>query len=522
MEHLAQLKSKTMFVILSAIILVFCYTNTLFAETPKAGGEIKVRIRTDITSTDPHKTTALINATVLGHVVEPLLAYSENMEIVPVAVEKWDVSDDHKTYTFYLFKGKKFHNGREMTADDVKFSINRMKDSKTCARSNLFEGVEDVEVVDKYKVKIHLTKADAGFPHALAYVAPIMAVLPKEEVEKEGGDIKHPVGTGPFRFVEWKPDRYIIVEKFEEYMGQTGPRDGMGGERIAYLDKITFVPITEESVSVMSIVNKEVDLMQGYPPKYMEKYESEYSKKGMVAQEVPGLIWVGAHFGVTQPVVDNLKFRQACAYAMNIEQLAKASFMGHAVVNPSAIAIGNRYHTQIFDNWYKQDLTKAKELLKASGYNGEEVVFDTTKKYDYFYKMAVAAQAQLQAVGINVKLNVIDWPVLLQKHLKGESQIHIMGAAPMPDPALAYAYLKRNKFMDIYPDAEDLRQKAMDTADFKTRQKIFEQLHQITYDQVPWVLSCNYNYINVFYDYVKNYQSLGTGVLRLWGVWLDK
>lgn len=514
--------SKLWFVLFSAILLTVCSANALMAETPKAGGEIKVRVRTDLTSTDPLASTALINASILGHVVEPLLAYNKDLKIVPVAAESWKISEDYKTYTFFLIKGKKFHNGREMTAEDVKFSVARMMDPNACKRSNLFENVDHVEVADKYTAKIHLKESNAGFAHALAYIAPIMAIMPKEEIEKQGGEIKHPVGTGPYKFVEWKPDRYVILEKFKDYKGQTGPRDGMGGERIAYLDKVTFVPVAEESVSVMSLINKEADLMQGYPPKYMDKYESEYSKKGVVIQEVPGLIWVGAHFGVTQPVVNNVKFRKACAYALDIESMAKAAFMGYSRTNPSAIAMVNQYRSSYFDKWYKQDLSKAKNLLKESGYNGEEIIFDTTKKYDYFYKMAVAAHAQLQAVGINVKLNVIDWPVLLQKHLKGESQIHIMGAAPMPDPALAYAYLKRNKFMDIYPDAEKLRQEAMNTADFKARQEIFEQLHQITYDRVPWVISCNYNYINAYWNYVKGYEVLGTGVPRLWGVWLDK
>ncbi len=522
MKRFEKLTTKAVMVFLGICGLSLCVTGALFAAAPKAGGEIKVRIRTDLVSTDPHKSTALVNATVLCHVVEPLLAYDKGLKIVPVAAESWEVDDDYKTYTFHLLKGKKFHNGREMTAEDVKYSIGRMMDPQFCARAKLFENVDRVEAVDKYTAKIHLTRSEAGFPHALAYIAPIMAILPREEVEKQGGDITHPVGTGPYKFVEWKPDRHVILEKFDDYKGQTGPRSGMGGERIAYLDKITFVPVPEESVSVMSLLNKEVDLMQGFPPKYMEKYESEYAAKGVVAQEVPGLIWVGLHIGVTQPVMDNETFRNACAYAVDIEQLAKAAFMGHARVNPSAIALGNQYRSAVFDKWYKPDPAKAKELLKASGYNGEEIVFDTTKKYDYFYKMAVAAHAQLQAVGINAKLNVVDWPVLLQKHLKGQSQIHVMGASPMPDPALAYAYLNRNKFLEVYPDAEALRQKALNTADFETRQKVFEEMHELCYERVPWILSCNYNYINTFWNHVKGYQALGTGITRLWGVWLDK
>lgn len=171
---------------------------------------------------------------------------------------------------------------------------------------------------------------------------------------------------------------------------------------------------------------------------------------------------------------------------------------------------------------YKQDVAQAKKLLKESGYNGEEIVFTTTKKYNYFYKMAVAAHAQLQAAGINAKLNVVDWPVLLKGQAKGKLQIYILGASPMPDPALAYAYLSRNKFLDVNPDVEALRQQALQTADIKTRTKLFEQIHKICYERVPWVLSCNYNRLHAHRDYVKGYQIQATSVPRLWGVWIDK
>jgi len=456
-------------------------------------------------------------------VVEPLLAYSKDLKIVPVVAESWAVSDDYKTYTFNLIKGKKFHDGSEMTAEDVKFSVERMMDPKTCGRAKQFADVDRIEVVDKYTAKIHMKTSNAGFPHALAYISPLMGILSKKDVEKQGGEFKYLIGTGPYKFVEWKPDQHVILEKFAGYKGQTGPRDGMGGERKAYLDKITFVPIPEESVSVMALLNKEVDLMTGFPPKYMEKYESEYSKKGVVADEIAGLVWVGVHFIVTNPVVDNVKFRQACAYAMDIKSLAKAGFMGHAEVNPSAVAKSNQFWTPYHETHYKQDLAKAKKLLKESGYNGEEVLLDTTKKYNYFYKIAVAAHAQLQAAGVNVKLNVLDWPALIKKIVGGTSQMYILGSSPMPDPALAYAYLERNnRFMDINPEAAEIRQNAMKTADFKIRKKQFEQLHKICYEEVPWVLCCNYNRINAHRDYVKGHEVLPTGIPRLWGVWMDK
>lgn len=513
-------------IVLSMAVLLSCMlvSSIVFAEDkPKMGGTIKVGLNTDVTAIDPHTSVAVVNAIVLNHVFEPLLAYGEKLELLPVACESWDVDSDYKVYTFHLMKGKLFHNGREMTAEDVKFSLERIMDPKICPRAKHFKDVDSVEVKDKYTVQINLKNSFAGFPHLLAYLNPVMAIVPKEELAKEGGVFKrHPVGTGPYMFEEWKPDRHILLKTFPDYKGPSGPRNGLGGARIAYLDEIKLVPIPEESVSIMALLNKEIDLLQYFPPKYVDKYKTDYSKKGLNLQEVPGLSWYQIYFGVTKPVTKNQKFRQACAYAVNIDKVTQAAYLGHAKSNPSVIAPSNQYRTPYHDTWYKKDLDKAKALLKEAGYNGEEVVLDTTKKYIAMFRQAVAVQAELKEAGINVRLNVVEWPVLLKKCVKGDFQMLSYGAGAMPNPALAYAYLKRNKFEEVMPRMKEIREAAMVTADLKQLQNLFQEAHKIIYEQVPWIQLYNYNYLQAHWDYVKGYKTLNHGFPILWGVWIDK
>ena len=505
------------------IVAVCLGPGRCLADQPKQGGVVSVGINTDITTLDPHASPALVNAIVWNHVVEPLVAYGQDLKVMPVLAESLEASPDYKTYTIKLVKGKLFHNGREMKADDVKWSLERIMDPATkCPRASLFKKVDKVEAVDDYTVKILLKESFAGFPHVLAYLSPIMAIMPKETVDPASGTITHPLGTGPFKFLEWKPDRHVILERFDDYKPGPGPRNGLAGDKTAYVDRVKFVPITEESVSLMALVNKEVDVLQFFPPKYVEKYNKQYKDQGLVLDEVTGLVWVEIFFGVTQPVTKNLKFRQACAYAIDREMVTQAGYLGHATVNPSVIPKQNQYWTPKHAAWYEKDAAKAKQLLKESGYNGEEVLIDTTKKYDYMYRVAVAVQAELQAIGVNAKLNILEWPVLLQKNLKGESQIQAFGAAPMPDPTLGYQYLTRNKFFETCPQARELFEKSSATDYFETRKLIFEQLHKLTMEQVPWIVFFNYNRINCYQDYVKGYEALGTGMPRLWGVWLEK
>jgi len=490
---------------------------------PVKGGSITVGLNTDITAVDPHTTVAVVDANVLGHVFEPLLAFGDNLDIHPVAAESWEVSPDYKTYTFRLIKGKAFHNGREMTAEDVKYSIERIANPATKSpRASSFKVVDRIEIKDPYTVAIHLSEPNATFGFSLADLNPIIAIVPKEEIEKQGGVFKHPIGTGPFKFVEWAPDRHVILERFDGYKGPKGSRDGLAGERIAYLDRIKFVPVPEESVSIMALLNKEIDFLQYYPPAQVEKFRNDYSKKGLVLDEVTGLSWYQIYLGVTKPITDNVKFRQACAYAIDLDVVTQAAYSGNAKVNPSVIPPQSRFWTEYHNTWYKKDIGKAKQLLKEAGYNGEEVVLDTTKKYAAMYRQAVAVHSELAAAGVNVKLNVVEWPVLIKKCSEGDFQMLSYGVGPMPNAAQAYSYLKRNKFDQVSPRIKEIWTAAEGTADLKMLQALFAEAHKIQYEQVPWIQLYNYNYLQTFWNYVKGYQAINTGFIRFWGVWLEK
>jgi peptide/nickel transport system substrate-binding protein len=511
-------------VILIFLLLSIGITPAMAADTPKPCPLIKIGINTDITASDPHVSGATVNSIVLGHVVEPLVAYGGKMEILPMLAESWEVSDDLKTYTFKLRKGRKFHNGREMVADDVTYSFERIMDPKTKnPRSKLLTGlIESVEAVDPYTARFKLKRGSASLLHILAYTSPIMAVVPKEEIEKQGGVFKHPIGTGPYKFVEWKPDRYILLERFKDYAPLSTPRNGAGGAKIAYADKIKFIPIGEESASIMALLNKEIDILQYYPPKMFKKFKSNYEKRGLEMQEVTGLSWYQIWFGLESPVVDKLKFRQACAYAIDLGMVTQAAHMGHAKVNPSMLAIGSEFYSPVHAQWYKKDPEKAKQLLKEAGYSGEEVVIDCTKKYAAMYRQAVAVQAELQAVGINVKLNVLEWPILLSKFYKGQYQICSFGISARPDLAVASIYFDYNKLNEKYPKMKDLMAEAGRTLDNDKRKTLFEEMHQFNKEVVGFINFYNYNYLQVNWNYVKGYETISTGYPRLWGVWLDK
>jgi peptide/nickel transport system substrate-binding protein len=490
---------------------------------PVKGGTLTIGIGADIVGADPHASSAAITAVVLNHVFEPLVGYGENLDLVPVLAERWEVSPDSKSFTFYLRRGRLFHNGREMVAEDVKYSLERIKDPKTGnARRSAFDSVESIEVIDKYTVRFQLNKPDSTFLSALAYTTPIIAIVPREAVETQGGVMKQPVGTGPYKFVEWKPDRYVLLERFEQYQPQGGPMNGYGGARHPYLDKIKFVPIPEESVATMALLNKEIDFLQHVPFKDIEKFRKEYAARGIVTDEVEGLSWYGLFLGADKPITKEVKFRQAVAYAIDRNVVSQAATRGNATVNSSFVSTQSVYYTPAHAKWYPKDVEKAKQLLRESGYQGQEIPLLTTKRYALMYDQAVAFQAELAAAGIKTKLEVLDWPVLLERMYKGNYQLISFGVSGKPDPTLAYMEVKYAGFEEQFPRLKAIRDQAAATLNVEARKKLFEEAHGVIYQGVPAVICYYYNHFSAYWNYVKGFKIISTTQPRFWNVWLDK
>lgn len=508
-------------VIICAILMCSGPGGASAASAPKKGGMIREGMHMDLASTDPHVGSSPFNGIVMNHIYETLVGLGDKLEFIPVLAERWDTSRDYKTYTFYLRKGKLFHNGREMVADDVKYSIERIMDPKTGSprRSEFANTVDKIEVKDKYTIIIHLKQGNATLPYLLSLTWPVIAIVPREEVEKEGGVIKHPVGTGPYKFVEWKQGQYVLVERFDKYKPQPGPSNGFGGERIAYADSIKWVIIPEESSRMMALLNKEVDVIRDFPKSSFEKFQQDYAKRGLVMQRVSGLTIPCAFFNLNAPITNNLKFRQACAYAVDIDALSQAVGFG-PVKSHSWVVAESQYWTPYHETWYKRDLNKVKQLLQEAGYKGEEVTYITHKQPMEFYRAAVIFQAQLAEAGINIKLDVMEQPALVKKFYDKSYQI-AGWAVVQADPANNYAYYQFNGFEEQMPRMKQIREDATKTLDLNARRKLFEEAHKLQYEYVPAI---SYN-VNPFYpthwDYVKGFKATTT-LERFWNVWLDK
>jgi peptide/nickel transport system substrate-binding protein len=212
---------------------------------PRKGGELRVAMIGEPPSLDMQATTAVITREIGVNVFETLYTLDAKFQPVPHLAEGHEVADGGKRYTVRLRKGVRFHNGKEMTAADVVASLRRWGSLSSAGKAT-FKAVESVEARDAATVEIRLREPSAILLSGLAQIGSAAVIYPKEVVDAAGtAPLKEFVGTGPFRFVEHRPDVHIKLARFDGYAGRPEPPSGLAGQRAAHVDALYFLPVPD-------------------------------------------------------------------------------------------------------------------------------------------------------------------------------------------------------------------------------------------------------------------------------------
>ncbi|MBV7505306.1 ABC transporter substrate-binding protein [Bacillus sp. sid0103] len=380
----------------------------------KKGGDIHIAIDAQPPTLDPQISTTTATKEIARHVFETLLVLNPKYEVEPMLAESYEKSEDGLTYTFHLRKGVKFHNGKEMTAEDVVASMNRWLVKSTRAANAIGKG-QFVEK-DPYTVELKIEKPTIGVLDVIASTNQFAAIMPKEIIDNAPKDgITEIVGTGPFKLVEWKPDQYIKLTKYDDYKPVDAPSNGLAGKKEVFVDNLVFDVVTDSSTRLAGITTGQ------YQIAYQISYDN-YDQINSSPDIKPSLNLYGGVafvFNKKQGPFTNQKLRQAVNTGINNEDV----LMG-ALGNKKFYRLDNglmykeqaKWYTDAGKEFYNQhDKEKAKELLKEAGYNGEEVHILATRDYEYIYNTAVVMKQQLEAIGIKVKIDVVDWATLTTK-----------------------------------------------------------------------------------------------------------
>ena len=480
---------------------------------PKQGGTLRVAFQNEWAGLDPHVVSSYSSYQVLFNVVENLTAYDDDLNLVPALAESWEQSEDGLTWTFKLREGVMFHNGREMTAEDVKWSFDRLIDPATGAGNagNVGPADTQIEVIDDYTVAITHPEPVGILPQTLAF-NPASGIIAMESLEDDG-TISVPIGTGPFQISEVEGTTRLVLDRFDDYWQDGYP----------YLDQIVIEPIPDDTVRETALLGGEVDWVLAIAP---QNYQSLVDNPDIVVDTAPQLSYDYIGMNLTREPFDDVRVRQAIALAIDRQVLCEAGFFGLCETIQGPVGSGSPWDFNYEP--YDQDIERAKALLTEAGYpDGFEMELLPTTQYGETVRAAQVLQQQLAEIGIDATINAPEWSEWLELEGNFMYDAYICNWNGLID-ADQYYYLQHRSDQVFNftgynnPEFDELVDAGRAISDFDERYQIYEQADEVLVDDAPYIYMYNKEEIRAYAPYVKGFVVRPDQTNYFKGVWLDQ
>jgi peptide/nickel transport system substrate-binding protein/oligopeptide transport system substrate-binding protein len=487
-------------------------------EGPRPGGTYHFSLGpSDPPSLDPAHVTDTTSHSVVSELFDGLVELDREMRVRPAIAERWEVSPDGRTYRFVLRRGVRFQNGREVTAEDFRYSFLRVLDPKTRSERtwilDRLEGAADVvagrtadargiRVRDRYTLELRLAEPFAPFLALLAY--PAAMVVPREEVERAGPDFSvRPVGTGPFRLAEWRRDDRLILEANPAYFRGR-----------PYLDRIVFRIIPDELTRLQEFQAGNFHHTD-VPTGLYRTLAADPAMKGRLhSRSILGIQAVRLNVEVP-PFAGNLTLRRALNHAVDKEAFAQVIMEGRVqpatgILPPGMPGYGGPLPGYPFDR------ARARRLLAEAGFPDGRGLPPLTLHYNTSptnRRLAEFVQAQLAEVGVKVELAALDWPAYLKLVDAGQTQMHRMGwIADYPDPEnfLTVLFHSRNigergntsRYRN--PQVDALLDRADRAVAEPQRIRLYREAERRIVEDAPWIFLNYYSTDLLVHPAVRN------------------
>jgi peptide/nickel transport system substrate-binding protein len=511
--------------LLALVSMALLGLGIVTADAQKKGGTLKVGILGEPPSLDVHWTTATITETLGNHIYEGLYTLDATNRPIPMLAESHTVSKDSLVYTFKLRQGVKFHNGKEMTSDDVVPSLARWGKQSVYGKA-LFNQVSEWKALDKYTVEMKLKEKSAIVLISLAVPNNFGAIYPKEIAEKFAPEVKATefVGTGPFKLAEWKPDQYIRMVRFEEYKPRNEKPNGFGGGKTAYVDEIRWHPVPEVATRVAQVETGELDFADDLNLDAYERLKKNSNLHPIVAK---GNSWLIAVLNKKEGLMTGQKLRQAWQAAIDIEPIMKNVAGGHSefyrMDSSLIMAETAAWHTKLAGlPWNERNKDKAKKLLQEAGYKREPVRFMTTQEYKWMYDFALLTKQQLEDVGFVIDLQVVDWATLVKRRNNSkEYDAFTTGIGAIYDPAHVNFLTPSWPGWTTDEDIQKLQGDMAREVDSKKRMAMWEQQTRQVYEKVPIIRYGDLAALRATRNTTKGFDEK-MGRVRFVNVWVEK
>ncbi|MBI2832007.1 MAG: peptide ABC transporter substrate-binding protein [Chloroflexi bacterium] len=482
-----------------AVLATSCGGGVTTTTTEFKGGEL-VQLRDDPPTLDPHLASDVPSSVIVIEVFGGLVTLSTDLKVVPDLAESWKISPDGKTYTFTIRRDARFHNGKAVTANDFKWSLERVADPRTQSTTvdtylGDVVGVQDklqgksnevsgVKVIDDRTLEITIDSPKAFFLSKLTY--PTAFVLDRENIESSREWFKTPNGTGPFKLKEYREAELIVLERNPDY--HLGP---------AKLDTVRF--LLSGGTPMVMYENNEIHVT-GVGLADLDRVRdpsSPLSKELHIAPPSFTTSYLGMN--VTKPPLDDIKVRQALAYAMNKDEIASKVLLDRVVPAYGILPPGfPAYNSEL--RGLRYDPEKAKKLLAESKYGSDPAKMPRiTLTVPGALGASVgldleAIQAQWrETLGITVDVQQVEWATFLKDlHAFRLQMVAAAWIADYPDPQnfldlLFHSKSLNNEIRYSNPEVDRLLETARTEPDEKTRAGLYQKAEEIIVNDTPWI-----------------------------------
>lgn len=484
-----------MYVIL--LILVFLSgTSCRKSDDGRLPGTLYLRLSSNPTTLDPALITDVIGGTIAAKLFNGLIRFNENLDIVPDIARSWDLSPDQRTYTFHLRRDVRFSNGRTVTAEDVRYSFERVLTPATRAPLtwvlDKIEGadaflagkatnISGIRIENDHTLVLKLGKPFGPFLSLLAMTTAY--VVPREEVDRLGQDFgTHPVGSGPYVLTEWKHGQSLMLTAREDYF-ESRPR----------LNGIYYRVIPEDLTAVMEFETGGLDALL-IPSSEYRRYTTDPAWRDRVYGK-PGLNSYYLGLNCTRKPFNDIRVRRAVNLAIDRQRILNTVFEKRGVLAAGPVPPGLWKHSGGKSEGYGYDQKKAKKLVQEAGAQGSTIKIFVSADPEILDIIEVV-QNYLAQVGITAEITQLDWSAFKHAVNEGEPDAFWLSWwADYPDPENFLFPLFHsasvgpggNRTRCLDPDLDRLIETAQRTTDERQRYLLYRQAEDRIIKNAPWV-----------------------------------
>ncbi len=497
-------------VIISLIIFVSAGAQEEQAGKGQDVETLVVGMPGDPRALDPHRTNDQPSARVMKQIYDTLFYQTPDLEITTNGlVDSYEVISDTE-YRFTLRQGVQFHNGDELTASDVQFTFERMREVNSPG-AFLVGALDRVEVIDDYTFTMFLQFPFGPFITHLAH--PATAILNQRAVE-EGGEeyTRNPVGTGPFSFVEWRSGDSVTLERFDDHF--RGPAES---------ERVVFRIITEDTQRTIALETGEVDLIYDVGP---NDFDAVRDLPGVISFQTQGLTTFYMGFNAQTEPFDDVRVRRAINLALDVEAATDVAFRGFATVAsgplPSTVQFANSELPG-----YGYDPEEAQRLLAEAGYANGFSTSIWTNDNPVRIMYAEIFQEQLRAVGIDASIEIVEWAPYLDRTAQGEHDMFMLGWVAVTGDADygLYSLFHSDEWGDAgnrtfwgSDEVDSLLVEGRTSPDPAAREAAYMRAQEIIFEEAPWTFLAFRDDLAATRDYVEGFQPHAAGHHILYGV----